>query len=184
LQVVRIELPSLRRIVQAGQEALSLLVEGDVQAHLHDRHPGGRGRRLEPVDLGEPGEPHGPRNETVYPDDEDVLVVRAVEDADLAGPRQGLRDPPQEVVAALLGRWRLEPSDLRPLRVEPADHMDDGAVLPAGVHALEHEQQGTGALRVEALLELVHALAQRVELGQRRALARRPRGGRRVDVRQ
>ncbi len=41
-------------------------------------------------------------------DDEDVLVVRSVEDADLAPARDGFVDPPQVVVGELLRARNLE----------------------------------------------------------------------------
>ena len=47
-------------------------------------------------------------DEVVDADDEHVLVVRAVEHADLPAARLGLVDAPQEVVGQLLARGRLE----------------------------------------------------------------------------
>ena len=84
----------------------------------------------------------------VHPDDQDVLVVGAVEDADVARLRQGVADPPQEVVLALLGGRRLEAGDLHALRVDQADRVAQHAALARGVHALEHQQDaalGPGA---------------------------------------
>jgi hypothetical protein len=65
----------------------------------------------------------------VDPDDQHLLVVGPVEDADPAPPGQGALVPPQEVVVQLLGRGLLEGADLDRLRVDPAHHVLDRAVL-------------------------------------------------------
>jgi hypothetical protein len=60
--------------------------------------------------------------------------------------------PPEEVVPALdLGRL-LEVRDVDVDRVEVPDHMLDGPVLAAGVHALEHDQDRAPAVGVDSRL--------------------------------
>ena len=71
--------------------------------------------------------------------DEDLLVVRAVEDADVAALGQLPLVAPQEVVVELLRRRDLEAADLDALRIDPAHDVPDGAVLAGRVHRLEHD---------------------------------------------
>ena len=54
----------------------------------------------------------------------------------------------------------LEAEDLGGLGIEAAHHVLDRAVLPGGVHRLEHEQQRVLILRVENLSEIEEAFAQ------------------------
>ena len=71
---------------------------------------------------------------------DDVLVVGAVEDPDDAGVGEAPPDPPQEVVAALLGSRRAERGDAHALRVHLTDDVAHRASLAGGVEALQHEQ--------------------------------------------
>ena len=92
LEVAETELPALRRVVEARLEPLALLVLVDVQEELDDRRPLVRERLLERVDLVVALRPDLLGHEVVDADDQHVLVVRPVEDADLAdrlGPGGG-----------------------------------------------------------------------------------------------
>ena len=115
---------------------------------------GGDERRREPL----PGEHLG-----MHPDDEHLLVVGAVEDADPAALGQATRRAPHEVVVELLVGGRLERVHLGPLRVHPRHDVLDRAVLPGGVHALEDQEQRPAILRVELLLELAEGLDLPIE---------------------
>ncbi len=84
---------------------------------------------------------------------DDVLVVRAVEDADLAACGHACVDAPEEVVRQLLGRRRLERLDATALRVHAGEHRADHAVLAGCVHALQHEQHCTPRLGVQASVQ-------------------------------
>jgi len=77
----------------------------------------------------------------VHADDQDLLVVAPVEDADHAPGRQADRCPPQEVVVQLVGGRRLEARDLHALRVDAAHDVADRAVLARRIDGLEHDQQ-------------------------------------------
>jgi len=188
VEVSLLELPVLRRVVQAGEEPRALFVVGDVEEHLHDRRSRTDRPRLESVDLLVALRPHPGRDQVVDAHDEHVLVLRAVEDPDLARARHRVPDPPQVRMAPLLGRRRLEAGDPAPLRVDPGDHVTDDAVLPTRVGALEHEQQRTTPLRVQPLLQveeprpvLVDRL-QRVRLRGLAGLPVEPGRGARVDA--
>ena len=69
------------------------------------------------------------RHEILYPDDEDVLVVRAVVDGELAQSRRVAMHSPEEVVLALLERRDTEGHDMHPARIEAAGDVLDGAVF-------------------------------------------------------
>ena len=94
------------------------------------------------------------------PDDEDVLVVRSVEDRDLARPRGLLVDAPQVVVGQLLLGGPLERRHLHALRVDLVEHVADGAVLAARVGGLDHDEHLVRALGVEELLEVLEPVVQ------------------------
>ena len=109
------ELPVLRRVVQAVEEPPLLLLLGDVQEDLHDPGAAAVEVALEGVDVriallpqrlgrlfGRDG-PSSGQELRVHPDDEYLLVVGAVENADPAAFGERLGGPPQEVVAELLG---------------------------------------------------------------------------------
>ena len=104
VEVAELELPALLRIVVALLEALALLVAIDRQEELDDGRAALGQRPLEGVDLVVALRPDPSRSEAVDADDEHVLVVRAVEDPDLALARRPLVDAPQEVVGQLLRR--------------------------------------------------------------------------------
>src|SRR6266540_3089641 len=182
LEVRRVELPVLGGVLQAGPQAAALLLLGDVQETLDDGDALGRELALEAVDLVVPLAPLLRRHQVVHPDDQHILVVRAVEDAEVAGGRHLAADPPQEVVPALLGRRRLEGLDVAALRVEHPDDVLDGAVLAAGIHALQDQQHPAGAvaggaLGVQRLLQRREPLAVLERCGDRPALPTGCTGG-------
>ena len=110
------------------------------------------------------------RGELLDAHDEHVLVVRAVEDADLAALREHVVDAPEEVVREL-GRARgLEAGDAHAHRVEAAERVLDGAVLARGVHALQHDEQCAPVLGHQHRGELRHALEALRRLRARRLL--------------
>src|SRR6185436_10066599 len=80
------------------------------------------------------------RYQPVYPYDEHVLVVRAVERAHVPGLGQLPADAPEEVVPALLRGRYPEARHPHAGRVEQADDALDRAVLAAAVHRLQEQQ--------------------------------------------
>src|SRR5581483_9496245 len=141
----------LRRSI--SREASALLLVGDVEEALHDRGGVGRQAGLETGDLDVAAVDLGPREPTVDPRDEDVLVVRPAEHADLPRRRQRPADAPQEVVPGLLLGRLLERGDPAAQRVDEPDDALDRAVLPRRVDALEDEQHRPGLLGPEPLLK-------------------------------
>ena len=77
---------------------------------------------------------------------EHFLVVRPVEDRDVAAAGQPLRVSPQVVMLQFLGRRHLEAAHMDALRVHAAHHVPDRAVLAASVDALQDDQDTAGGL--------------------------------------
>ena len=190
LDVVRVELPVLLRVVDPPEEASALLLLRKVEEQLHDGEAVLDEETFPVVDLAIAALEHavgarGRRELLVLedlrmnPDDEHFLVMRAVEDPDLAARRQLLRVAPEVVVIELFGGRLSEPLDDDALRIDAAHHMPDRAVLAAGIEGLQHHQNAVRVLRREPGLEVVEhvdALVQQafaVFLGEEVASARR-----------
>ena len=90
--------------------------------------------------------------------DQHVLVVTAVENADFPALGQGANRTPHVIVRQFLLAGLLEAVHLDTLRVQAAHYMLDGAVLTGGVHGLDHDDHALGALRVQLVLQVDHAL--------------------------
>ena len=71
---------------------------------------------------------------------EHLLVMGAVEDADLAASGQAPRVAPEEVVVELLRRGHLEAVHRDTLRVHAAHHVADRPVLAGRIQRLQHHQ--------------------------------------------
>ena len=147
-----------RGIVDPRLQALPLLVLADVQEELQNRDAVLGQDPLERVDLLVPLRPDRPGHELVNAHDEDVLVVGAVEDADLAALRDPLVNPPEEVVPGLLDRRFLEGGHAASLGVQSGHDVGDRSVLARRVHRLEDDQNGSPAFGVETELQLSQAL--------------------------
>src|ERR1700684_2290192 len=76
----------------------------------------------------------------MYANHEHLLVVRAVEDANLTAPRETLCVTPEEIVIELLCRRYLEAVHGNALRVHPTHHVADRPILSSGVERLQHHQ--------------------------------------------
>ena len=99
---------------------------------------------------------------------EDVFVVGPIEDPDVTDWRQADYGSPEEVVGQLLLRRFLERRHHAPLRVHPRHHVLDRAVLACGIKALQDDQQGPTAGRVQLLLGHVQPRREVVEIAVRR----------------
>src|SRR5215213_2203396 len=157
LEVVRVVLPVLGRVAETGDQPCSLLLGRDVQVALDDPRAALGQLGLEAVDGVVTADPRALVGKLAHAHGEHVLVVRAVEDAELAGARELLPDPPQEVVAQLLRRRAAEARGVHAGRVARPDDVADGAALAGGVEPLQHEQHAArpalAALGEELLLE-------------------------------
>src|SRR5450759_4888751 len=86
--------------------------------------------------------------------DEHILVVRTIEDGDVAWPRQFLLEPPEEMVPQFGCTWRDEGTDVHTLRIHRRHQVADRSVLTAGVQSLQNNQDRLFLLREEALLKI------------------------------
>ena len=154
VEVAPAELPPLVGAVDAILQPLALLLVRHVQEDLHDRGPLVREHALERPDVLVAPLPHALGRQRLHPHDEHVLVVAPVEHADLAVGRRVTVDPPEEVVGELLLARHAERRDPHSGRVDPGEDVAQHAVLAAGVHRLEHDQDGLPALGEQHLLEL------------------------------
>ena len=145
----------------------------DVQEALHDRRAVRRERLLEALDRAVAPRPGPPVGQLQDADGHDVLVVRAIEDAEHARLRELAADPPQEVVRELLGRRALEGGDVHAGGIDLPQDVADRPALPGRVHALQDEQHlpvaARAAVGVEPLLEVGEL---RAELRERVAALR------------
>ena len=88
----------------------------------------------------------------MHADDQHLLIVGAVEDADLPTSRQIACRPPKRVVLQFCGAGMLEAEHLATLRIDPRHHMADRAVFSSGIHRRKDQQDGIAIVRVERLL--------------------------------
>ena len=154
----------LRRIIDSGLQAPLLLVFGNVQEDLHNRGPLLRQHPLEFGDVALAAFPDLVRKELFHPHGDDVLVVAAIENNELAGGRHLGMHPPQEVVGELFRARLLEGIYMDPLRIDARENVLDAAVLAAGVHGLHHHQDAVLVLRVEFFLKCLELVLELVEL--------------------
>ena len=152
------ELPHLVGVLPARLKALLLLVLGDVQVEFQDHRPRVGQQLLEVVDLLVALAPHIFGGQVLHADDEDVLVLRPVKDADHSPSGRGLVDAPQEVVIQLLLGGHLETGHVAALGVHAVKDVLDGPVLARGVHALEDNEYRVFPLGPQDLLQLQEAL--------------------------
>ena len=100
-KVAELELPVLGRFVDAGLEALTLLVFGDMQEDFDDRRALIGEHLLEVADVLVALAPSGLGNDVTNANHQDVLVVTPVEDRDVSRRGGVLMDAPQVVVRQL-----------------------------------------------------------------------------------
>src|SRR5437763_2501623 len=90
----------------------------------------------------------------VHADDQHLLVVRAIEDPNLAAGRKLATAAPEEVVIELLLGWAVQAVHPHALRVHAAHHVADGPVLARCVQSLKDDQKTPRVLGSEARLIL------------------------------
>jgi hypothetical protein len=166
-EIAEPELPALLRIVEPGLEALALFVAVDVEEELEDRRSFLAEQALEGVDLVVAARPDSLRGDVMDPDDEDVLVVRSIEDGDLALAGRSLVHAPEEVVSRLDRCGHLERRDHATHRVERAHHVLDRAVLARRIDPLEDDENPLTSLGPDPILETRQSGEARIELLRR-----------------
>ena len=88
----------------------------------------------------------------MHPDDQHLLIIGSVEDADPPAFRQVARGAPEKIVLQLRGAGVLETEDLAALRVDPGHHVLDGAIFSRRIHRLKDQQDGMAIGRIKKLL--------------------------------
>ena len=88
----------------------------------------------------------------MHADDQHLLVIGSVEDADLPAFRQIARGAPEKIVFQFGGAGMFEAEHLAALRVDPGHHVLDGAVFSRRIHRLKDQQDGIAVGCVEKLL--------------------------------
>src|SRR5580765_1959372 len=96
-------------------------------------------------------------------DDQHLLVIRSVEDAD-PPPLGEERDLPPEEVVSEFGRARmLEAEDIHALRIHARHDVADRAVLSGCVHSLKDHEQRVGVGRSSSFSDSAFRTAKRRE---------------------
>src|SRR5262249_39736947 len=90
----------------------------------------------------------------MHTDDQDLFVIRPVEDAYAPALWQTLGVAPHEIMIEVFTRWLLERKDLTALWIYARHHMFDRPVLAGCIHRLKDEQQRPAVLRVKHFLLL------------------------------
>src|SRR5450759_2430034 len=125
-----------------------------MEADFHGDHVCSGKSSLESVYLRIPTLDHLRSGQLLDPGDEHILVVRAIEDGDVAWPRHFLLEPPEEMVSKFGRTWCHEGADVHTLRIHRRHYVADCSILAAGVQSLQNNHDRLFLLRVEALLKV------------------------------
>ena len=101
---------------------------------------------------GASGIPSLRRISRVHADDQHLLVIGSVENADPPAFRQIAGGAPEKIVLQFGGAGMLEAEYLAALRVDPGHDVLDGAVFSRRIHRLKDQQDGIAVGCVEKLL--------------------------------
>src|SRR6476620_10226489 len=140
------QLPRLQRIALSSLEALQLLRFGDVEPELDQDHALVGQHPLEAVDLVVGAKPLLAGGEALDALDQHPPVTRAVEDRHAAPTWQHPEEPPEEMVALLVGRWRGELDDTYVAGIGAGHKPLDRPALAGRVPTLEHDACGRSEL--------------------------------------
>ena len=88
----------------------------------------------------------------MHADDQHLLVIGSVEDADPPAFRQIARGAPEKIVFQFGGAGMFEAEHLAALGIDPGHHVPDGAVFSRRIHRLKDQQDGMAVGCVEKLL--------------------------------
>src|SRR5262249_10594194 len=109
--------------------------------------------------------PHRMRYKFMHPHHKHIFVMRSIEDHNFAFARGTSVSSPQKIVGGLLLARLLETEDEGPLRVHPAKNVANNAVFAGSVECLQDHKKGLVAVRIEQVLQLVHACDVFLNLG-------------------
>ena len=171
-----------RRVIEPPLEAPKLFLRADVQEDFDDVGATGHQFLLESVDHRVTLSPDLLGNELMHAGHQHILVMRAVENDDLALLRHLLFDAPQEVMRGFLLRRDFEAVDPRPLGVHRTEDVIDGAILSGGIQRLQTDEQRAFALSIKQILQLAQLHVESLDLLHRRLLLRMVSREARVDL--
>ena len=98
-------------------------------------------------------DPLAAENFGMHAGNQHLLIVRPVENADLATLRQVAGGAPKKIMLQLGGAGMLEAEDLATLRIDPGHHVPDGTILSRRIHRLEDQQDSMTVGRIKELLQ-------------------------------
>src|SRR5579863_5065286 len=98
------------------------------------------------------------QNLRMHTNNQNLLVIGTVEDADPAPLRKATRAAPEKVMLEFLGARLLETVNLAACRVDARHHMANGAILSGTVHSLKNQQECIVVGCVVQLLERIQFL--------------------------
>jgi hypothetical protein len=154
------ELPILVRLINALEETLSLFALREVEEELDDTgavtiemllhvHDGTIPFLPDCLLIEESlRKPLTAENLWMYANDEHLLVVRTIKDADPPAFRQPAGRSPEKIMFQFLRTRLFETENLAAFRINPGHDVPDGAVLTGGVQPLKNQQQGIAVGRV------------------------------------
>jgi hypothetical protein len=99
------------------------------------------------------GSPCRRENLRMHTNDQDFLIVRAIEDANPPAFGKPARGTPEKVMLQFFGARLFETENLAAFRIDPGHDVADGAILAGSVQGLKNQQQCIAAGRVVKLLQ-------------------------------
>ena len=94
----------------------------------------------------------------MHPDNQNLLVIRTIEDADAPALRKFSRGVPEEIVVQIFGTGMFEADHLTALRIDAGHDVLNHAVLACRVHCLEDQQQRPGIRSIKQALPFAELL--------------------------
>src|SRR5450759_1020607 len=152
LDIREAELPVLVGRIDALEESLALFLFRKVQEELDDPravavemflhvHDGAIALLPDGFLIRQPiRNTLGLQNLRMHANDQHLLVIGSVEDADPPALRQSQRGAPQKIMFQFVCGRMLEAENLAALWIDAGHHVPDGTVLPGGVHRLKYQQ--------------------------------------------
>ena len=89
----------------------------------------------------------------MHANDEHLLVIGTIEDADSPAFRQSASRAPEKIVIQFFGARLFETENLAALRIDTGHHVLDGAVFAGSVHGLKNQQHRIAVVRIEQTLQ-------------------------------
>ncbi len=166
------DFPVFFRFARAGEQALALFFLGEVEEELEDADAVTVEIVLEADDVAVAVAPEvfvsgvlvrkhlrGQDGRHGF-GDEDLFIVGAIEDADMATYGQAFGGAPEKVMGEFLPAGLFEAVDHTALGVDAAHDVADGPVFAGGIHALKNQQQRITSVGVKHPLALVQLFAE------------------------